>query len=84
MRGDLVIVRAYGNVPLIRRVWDENDCTVYIINDEQLQLLMKGKEALEPVGFPREDVFKYNPELAASMDQLYKDGKWDWDKLRSF
>ena len=84
MRGDFVIVRAFGNIPLIRRVWDEDDKAVYITNDEQFQFLIEAKEALEPIGFPREDVFKYDPELASSMDRLLKGGKWDWDKLRSF
>jgi len=84
MRGNIVIIRTYGDVPLVRRVWDEDDSTIYITNDEQFQLLNEGKEALEPIGFPREDVFKYTPDLAAAMDQLVKSGKWDWNKLASF
>jgi hypothetical protein len=84
MRGNIVIIRTYGDVPLVRRVWDEDDSAIYITNDEQFQLLTQGKEALQPVGFPREDVFQYNPDLAAVMDQLVKSGKWDWNKLVSF
>jgi len=84
MRGDFVIVRAFGNIPLIRRLWDEDDYGIYITNDVQLQLLIDGKEALQPIGFPREDVFQYDPELASSMDRLIKSGKWDWNKLVSF
>lgn len=84
MRGDFVIVRAFGGVPLIRRLWDEDDNGIYITNDEQFQLLIDGKEALEPIGFPREDVFKYDPKLASQMNQLLKSGKWDWNKLASF
>lgn len=85
MRGDIVIIRTYGDIPLIRRVWDEdgNDI-IYITNDEQFQLLIDGKEALEPIGFPRRDVFKYDPELTSFMDRLYKEGKWDWNKLDLF
>ena len=84
MRGDFVIVRAFGNIPLIRRLWDEGDYLIYITNDEQFQLLTDGKKALEPIGFPRKDIFKYDPELASSMDRLVKSGKWDWSKLASF
>ena len=81
MRGEQVIVRSYGGVPLIRRLWDKDELGIYITNDEQLALLLEGKNALLPVGFPREDVFKYDPKLTASMDRLYKEGKWDWNKL---
>lgn len=84
MRGDFVIVRAFGNIPLIRRLWDEGDYCVYITNDEQYQLLNEGNGSIGPIGFPREDVFKYDSELASSMNQLYKTGKWDWNKLASF
>jgi len=84
MRGDFVIVRALGNIPLIRRLWAEGDYCVYITNNEQFQLLNEGKGGIEPVGFPREDVFKYDPKLAPSMAKLHKNGKWDWNKLVSF
>jgi hypothetical protein len=71
-------------ISLIRRVWDEDNNGVYITDDQQFQLLIDGKKGLEPIGFPHEDVFKYDPELASSMDQLSKEDKWDWNKLVSF
>jgi hypothetical protein len=81
MKGELVIVRSYGGKPLVRRLWDERETVIYITNDEQFQLLLEGKGGLEPIGFPREDVFKYDDDLARSMDVRYLAGKWDWDKL---
>jgi len=84
MKGELVIVRSYGGKPLSRRVWDTNDHIIYIINDQQFQLLMKGADAIGPVGFPREDVFKYDQTLAESMEQHCKNETWDWDKLVNF
>lgn len=72
------------NIPLIRRVLDENEFFIYITNDEQFQHLTNGEKALEPVSFPRKDVFQYDPELASLMDRLYKSGKWDWNKLLPF
>jgi len=81
MRGDLVIVRAFGGVPAVRRVWDENERGVYITDDTHYDLLATGKESVSPVGFPREDVFRYDPDLAKEMDILYQTGKWDWTKL---
>lgn len=84
MRGDLVIVRTFGDIPLIRRLWKEDENTIYITNNEQYQILINGKIGLEPIGFPKKDVFKFSPELAPSIDQLYKTGKLDWNKLVSF
>lgn len=81
MRGDLIIVKCHGGQPSVRRLWDQDKMAVYVTNDEQLSLLLEGKTALWPIGFPREDVFKYDPKLAASMDQLFREGKWDWNKL---
>lgn len=81
MRGDFVIVRAYGEIPLIRRVWDENDKVVFITNDEQIELLLAGKNAIQPIGFPREDVFKCDAELVKSVKQLHRCGKLNWKNL---
>jgi len=82
MRGDLVIVRAFGGKPLIRRVWNEVEHGVYITNDTIFKKLMAGENGtIQPVGFPREDVFRYDPELAKDMDTLYCTGRWDWTKL---
>lgn len=81
MRGDFVIVRAFGDIPLVRIVWDETDKIIYITNEEQYALLSAGKPALEPVGFPWEDVFIYDEEMANAMKRLINSGKWDWSNL---
>jgi hypothetical protein len=80
MRGDLVIIRTYGNLPLIRRVWDEDQYAIYITNDEQFKILTNKKDGFY-LGFQQKDVFKFNPELAKEMEILYKKGEWDWNKL---
>ncbi len=77
MRGEIIIVRAYGDKPLIRRIWTIGKNVIYITNDEQFQLLTEGKKALEPIGFPVEDVFKYDPEIAKSINK-----RCDWHKLK--
>ena len=85
MRGDLVIVRAFGGVPLIRRVWSEAGRGVYITDEAHFKKLMAGEDGtIQPVGFPREDVFKFDPELAAALDDLVKNGKWHWENLIPF
>ncbi len=58
MRGDTVIVRAYGGKALLRRVWDVGERVVYVTNDEEFDKLAAGKPAIEPIGFPKEDVFR--------------------------
>ena len=39
---------------------------IYITKDEQFDLLSEGEPDLKPVRFPKEDVFKYDAELATS------------------
>jgi hypothetical protein len=80
--GDLVILRSYGGMPLVRRVWSWDSVAVYITNDEQFERLIDGKSAIQPVGFPLEDVFAYDEGVAASIDSLFESGRMDWKKLR--
>lgn len=82
MRGELVIVRSYGGRPLLRRVWDVGRNVVYITNDEQLGRLTQGLPASMPIGFPMEDVFAYDPEIAACIESLYQTGRLDWSSLK--
>ena len=63
MRGDKVIVRAYGDEPKIVRVWDVLQNTVLVCSEENYHTLVNGKDGLWPVGFPKEYVFRYNPKI---------------------
>ena len=74
MRGDLVIVRAFGNRPLRRRVWDVSDTVVFITDDEQFERLAVGEQAVSPIGFPKEDVF------SCTASESYDDAI-DWTSL---
>jgi len=58
MRGDVVLVRTFSGKAVKRRVWDVGDTVVYVTNDEQFAKLVAGKRAVEPIGFPKEDVFE--------------------------
>lgn len=84
MKGEFVIVRSYGGEPLLRRIWDINGNIVYITNDEQYQILIKGESAIGPIGFPREDVFQYDKAMAELIGPYGENGKWDWNKLVHF
>jgi len=74
MKGQKVIVRAYGNVPLLRRVWDANEKTVYVMAEDEYQKLLAGLESYDPVGFSVKDTFEYTEGLVLS-DSI------DWSKL---
>jgi len=76
MKGELVIIRAFGGQPLLRRIWEIDNKVVYVTDDSKKDLIS--------LGFPREDVFKYDSDLAVSMEALYKSKKWDWNKLVPF
>ena len=75
MRGTVVIVRAFGGVALVRRVWEAADGLVYLSTESEFAKLEAGKEGLPPIGFPAQDVFVY--DVAA-----LKDGdRPNWDRL---
>jgi hypothetical protein len=78
MRGEKVLVRAHGGKALVRRIWSVAHRTVYITNDEQLTLLLAGQEALWPLGFPREDVFNYDPAIAANLNSVNWSSLTQW------
>jgi hypothetical protein len=77
-RGGRVIVRAYGDRPLVRRVWDYDGSAVLIAGEREFHLLERGEEAPMPVGFPPEDVFRYDAELA---HVIARGGSLDWGHL---
>ena len=80
MKGDQVIVRAFGDVPLVRRVWQADAHAVYITDDMTLAKLEKGEDAPFPIGFPREDVFAYESDAAARIGRA----GWDWSSLSRY
>ncbi len=80
MKGDRVIVRADGDVPLVRRVWGADDRAVYVTDEATLAKLAAGAEGPLAIGFPREDVFRYEPEAAARIGR----GPWEWSSLSRY
>jgi hypothetical protein len=81
MRGEKVIVRAFGGEPLVRIVWAVDSGVVYICHDEGYQKLTAG-EAWIPVGFPHEDVFRYDEETLARLLDQWRDNPSIWADLR--
>lgn len=75
MRGEIVLVRAFGGKPLKRRVWSVRPGVVYITNEEQFLNMIEGRRAIKPIGFPQEDVFE-NVDSHSLEDELI-----DWSRL---
>jgi hypothetical protein len=80
MKGDRVIVRAYGDVALVRRVWEADDRAVYVTDDATLAKLQAGLDAPFAIGFPREDVFRYEPKAASRIGRR----GWEWASLSRY
>jgi hypothetical protein len=80
MRGQPIIVRCYGNIPKIVNYWSEDQHAIYVTNHEGIKKLSDGDTSIFPIGFPRKDVFKYDPLIGATIN----DSKWDWNNLIPF
>ena len=80
MRGEKVIVRVFGGRPVVARVWDADEFAVYICDEDNFMRMTEGKEALWPVGFPKEDVFEYDPNSLSG----YGLSAWDWKNVKSW
>ena len=76
MKGDIVIVRERKGRPLVRRVWESTPTGVFISEERQFQRLAAGIVALNPVGFPRDDVYNYDPAVLPDLEQGL-----GWEKL---
>lgn len=81
MRREIVTVRAFGRQPLVRRVWVTVDQCVCISSEDEFQKLMSGEESLTPVGFPLDDIFRFDPERADMAENNYHPDQWDWNAL---
>ena len=76
MRGEKLIARAFGGVPVVLRVWETGRGVVYLASEAEFEKRQTGREALEPIGFPASDVFVYDEAF------LKANGRRDWAKLR--
>ena len=79
MKGDVVIVRAFGGMPLVRRVWAESGETIAVASEDVYLALEAGKTAPIPIGFPSGSVYPYDPETAHKLAS----GRVKWADLRA-
>jgi len=81
MRGDIVVVRAFKGRPYVRRVWESSPDAVYICSEERFQKLAENQDAWPPTGFPREDVFCYDPSLVDVLRDNWHEDQSLWNRL---
>lgn len=72
MRGQTVIVRAFRGVPLARKIWDVGERVIYLTNEEGLEKLTSGRSAPPPLGFPVEDIFRFDERLYKRLESAHK------------
>jgi len=83
-RGDQAIVRTFGGVPRIRRVWDADQETVAIHDEENYQRRLDGRVFLQPVFFRRDSVFVYDPAtFPAEAEDTHQDAAF-WSSLQPY
>jgi hypothetical protein len=68
MRGQLVVCRDFMGELLVRKVWEDSARLVFVHTDDQFIAHEQGRPHLDPVGFPRGDVFVHDSEALASPD----------------
>lgn len=73
MNNQLVIVRDFRGVPLVRRVYSSDTKRVYITTNTP--------NPRSPIGFPRKDVFVYDEKHLLELKKNFKTKPSLWDKL---
>ena len=72
------------NTALVRRVWDADKFAIYITNEKGFEKLENNDpDAILPVGFPREDVFEFDPNWFSDRGNS-KGENPRWNELKVF
>jgi hypothetical protein len=79
-RGEVVILREFNGNPIVGRVWACVPGAVLINDDQNFSLRERGELALGPVGFPVEDVFRYEEQAITKLQT----GEVDWSAMESW
>lgn len=72
MKGEHVLVRARGGRPLKRRVWRVSEEKIFVLSPETYKQAEAGIET-RAIGFPREDVFRFDAKLLAALHSALGD-----------
>jgi hypothetical protein len=80
MKGEFVVVRDYAKRPRVCRVCDASEKAVFVASPEEYDKRVKGFDSLDPVGFPRSDVFRYDAEVQSRLER----GEIRWSELQPY
>ena len=69
-----MLVRAFGGEPVKLRVWNVKSSVVFITSEDEYEKLAAGQPALDPIAFPRKDIFCVPATLSAARP-------FDWSQL---
>ena len=78
-RGSLVFARCHQGSEAALAFWAEVENMVLLSDSNQFERLVSGLSALSPVGFLKQDVFKYDEGLAKDLSRGI-----DWSLLEPF
>lgn len=82
-RGEKIVVRAWGNRPIVRVIWDVCDDFVLVTSEQALALLEAGHGGPMPIGFSLTDVFAYEERKVEKVMGAYASGTSpQWSFLR--
>ena len=74
-QGATVIVRTFGGYPCIRKLWIAGPRGCVVAEDDAWDRLLRG-DLLAGAALPSEDVFRYDPEVAADLDPSVPFAGW--------
>jgi len=80
-RGDFVVLRAFQDEPLVRRLWDIGDSGVFVLSDAEYRKRTGGHSSLDEVGFPIGDCYLYNADTKSVLGDYQNTGRIDWGTM---
>ena len=79
MEADFVLVRAFGDVPVVQCLVEIDGATALVSAPSEFAKLKAGGDALPPVGVPVEDLYQWRTEIA---DEIHN-GTFSWAAQRA-
>jgi len=80
MKRQYIIIKDVVGIYHLALLWSASANKIYITNEEGFLKLSKGVAAAA-IGFPREDVFKFDAAAAAAIAERKE---YDWSKLKIY